>query len=134
MKVIYDTCLYIDFLRYGKHLDLFESRFQIRFLSAIVIMELNAGATSPKLQRSLDMLYYPYSKAGRILAPDTNHYYKAGEVLSRIRKLHGNVKKGFSHDVLLAISASACGATFFTQNKTDFEIIKKIVPLKLECV
>ena len=48
MKVVYDTCLYIDFLRNRDHEDIFLERNQIRFLSPVVLMELLAGVRKNK--------------------------------------------------------------------------------------
>lgn len=134
MKTIYDTNLYIDFLRSADHTQLFSSRFHIRFLSPIVIMELNAGATNVHQKRALEKLYHPYSKGGRILNLEASHFYKAGEILRKIKKGNGSIKAGFSHDVLIALNAAHSGCTLFTRNKKDFEIIRECLSFKLQIV
>ena len=131
MKVIYDTCLYIDFLNSGMHEDLFMSRGHIRFLSGIVAMELRAGATKPKQIATLNTLFKPYFKASRVIGYHENELLLAGEILAKIRKKHGNLKAGFSHDVLIALSAVNIGARIFTTNTKDFKLIAGHLPLKL---
>jgi len=131
MKALYDTCIYIDFLRSGKHSDLLSDRSQFRYLSPVVILELMAGAHRPIQQKALDRLFLPYSKAARIVRLDPNHHYKAGQCLASLR---GPTSKGLSHDVLIAVSALSIGATLFTSNRSDFEKIRRNVPFKVEYV
>lgn len=132
MKVVYDTCLYIDFLRNRKNEGFFLDRNQIRFLSPVVMMELLAGSKTNKEKNGLKHLFKPYIKSDRIIQLGLKEYFQAGEILSKIRKKEGAVKPGFSHDVLIALSASSLGATLLTANKKDFERIKKVHPYKLE--
>lgn len=131
MKAVYDTCLYIDFLREGKWSEIFQNRFHIRFLSPVVLLELNAGVNTISQKKVLDRLFYPYSKAQRIIGIDTNHFYKAGEILSHCRRKIGMPSKGFSHDVLIAVSAFSVGATLFTRDR-GFEFIKPYLRLNLQ--
>jgi len=131
VKALYDTCIYVDFLRSGKHGDLLSDRNQFRYLSPVVILELMAGAHRPIQQRALDRLFLPYSKAARIVRLDPNHYYKAGQCLAALR---GPASKTLSHDILIAISALSIGATLFTSNRGDFEKIRRHVPFRVEYV
>jgi predicted nucleic acid-binding protein len=132
VKTVYDTCVYIDFLRDGRHLDLFSSRHQIRYLSSVVMMELLAGARKPEQRRLLDRMFVPYSKALRLISLDANHFYKAGECLSSLGMRRKEIHMGLSHDVLIAISALSIGATLFTSNKKDFSQIQALLPVKVE--
>ena len=130
MKVVYDTCLYIDFLRSSERLPLFLDRSFIRFLSPIVMMELMAGARTPRHRKILDRLFYPYSRAHRMISLNPQIYYKGGEALAKIGPAH----KGLSHDILIALSAASIGATLFTSNRKDFEKISRFVPVRVEYV
>ncbi|MBI3535047.1 MAG: PIN domain-containing protein [Deltaproteobacteria bacterium] len=132
MKVVYDTCIYIDFLRSGQHQDLFTSRDQIRYLSAVVMMELLSGARTPEHRRALDRLFLPYSKAHRLISLDVNHFYKAGDCLSHLRAKKNDIHLGLSHDVMIAISALSVGATLYTSNSKDFIRIQELLPVKTE--
>ena len=132
MKVVYDTCLYIDFLRASRHLDIFQSQSHIRYLSPIVMMELNAGVRVAKQQTTLDKLYQPYSRAGRIVRLENEHYHLAGKILAKIRD--PLAARRLSHDVLVALAAHAIGAWLFTSNRSDFQLIRKHLAFKLEVV
>lgn len=131
MKVVYDTCLYIDLLRSGDRLSLFRDRNHIRYLSPIVVMELMAGARTPKQRKIVDQLIAPYSKAKRLLFLSPSLYYKAGECLAKL-PAQQVPKKGFSHDLLIALSALSIGATLFTSNKDDFARIRRYIPITVE--
>jgi predicted nucleic acid-binding protein len=130
MKVVYDTCIYIDFLRAGRHHDLFMSREHIRYLSPVVVMELLAGARGPSSRKYLDRLFQPYSKAQRMITLHSNHYYKTGECIARLKAKRGEVGVGLSHDILIAISALSVGATLFTSNRKDFSKIQEYIPFR----
>jgi predicted nucleic acid-binding protein len=132
VKAVYDTSVYIDFLRTGQHRDLFTSRNQIRYLSPIVMMELLAGGRTPELRRKLDRLFLPYSKANRLISLQANHYYKAGECLAGLGAKRRDIHLGLSHDVLIAVSALSVGATLYTTNRKDFSRIGALLPVALE--
>lgn len=132
MKVIYDTCIYIDFLRSSAHQEIFLSRQHVRFLSPVVMMELLAGVKTPHQGAELNKLFKRYAQASRILPMAHGEFYKSGQVLSSIRKKTGSLAKGFSHDVMIAVSAASIGAVLLTSNRKDFEIIKRYIPLRLE--
>lgn len=132
MKVIYDTCVYIDFLKKSEHEQLFYDRTKFRFLSPIVAMELRAGARNTSEIRLLDRLFLPYSNARRLISLNANIYLRAGEIIQRVHQAYGQFSPGFSHDVLIALSAASIGATLFTSNKRDFEKIAAYQTLKLE--
>lgn len=132
MKVVFDTCIYIDYLRAGLRDDLVNDRGFIRYLSPIVLMELRAGTRNLKQARFLDGLFEPYSRAQRIIQLSSNHFYQAGECLANFK---GKPEKvSLSHDILVACSALAVGATLFTANKKDFQAIQKWIPAKMQFV
>lgn len=133
MKALYDTCLYIDLLRSGKRLELFQDRHQIRYLSPIVLMELRAGAQSPRQIRAIEQLIYPYLKASRAVLLEERDYFRAGECLARLAKRQ-SIGRGLSDDVLIALSAVRVGATLYTSNRKDFEPIGRSVAVRIEYV
>ncbi|OGX08845.1 MAG: hypothetical protein A2Z88_01340 [Omnitrophica WOR_2 bacterium GWA2_47_8] len=97
-------------------------------------MELLAGARTPKQRRVVERLLKPYSQASRIIHLEATTYYKAGVALAKLGIDRKSMGKGFSHDLLIALSAHSIGATLFTQNKNDFVLIAKAVPVKLQFV
>lgn len=131
MKVFYDTCVYIDFLRYGKHHELFVSKDQVRYLSAVVFMELKAGASLSSQKKGLESLFKTYEKADRIIVPTLKNYGEAGKCLSRLMTGGNLPHKGFTHDLLIALTARSLGATLFTSNHNDFQKIQKLFPFSV---
>ena len=134
MKSVFDTCLYIDFLKSGRRSELFSERTMFRFLTPVVAMELRAGARGSSDVKSLDRLFSPYSRANRIIGLDANLYLKAGEIIQKSTQVRGSISKGFSNDVLIALSAGSIGATLFTANCEDFELISRFLKFKLVIV
>lgn len=55
-KVVLDTNLYVDWLNRGAHEALFTGPGLIRYLPAVVHMELGVGAVTRKAQRDLGCL------------------------------------------------------------------------------
>ena len=129
MKVVYDTCLYVDLLRQGGHLSLFSDRNHVRFLSPLVLMELKAGAITPKHRKIVDQLIEPYSRVGRIIAMPAGIFSKSGEVLSRLHKARQNLGRGLINDLLIALGARKAMARIVTCDKKDFQIIASYVSI-----
>src|SRR4051794_342926 len=120
MKSLYDTCVYIDFLRNRKHEGIFTNRLHIRYLSPVVMMELRAGVSTSRDVKSLDGLFNAYIRANRLVSISPIEFAKAGKIISDIKTKHGSVKNGLSHDILIALTAASIGATLFTSNGRDF--------------
>jgi predicted nucleic acid-binding protein len=128
LKVIYDTCIYIDYLRAAMRSELFEHQGHIRYLAPIVVMELNAGARSSTQQKALDRLYAPYARAGRVLPLSSDSYHLAGRVLAKLRgKRESHL---IANDILIALSALQVGACLYTANARDFELIAKYIDFR----
>ena len=124
MKVVIDTCVYIDFLNKSKYEEIFYERTMFRFLSPVVAMELRAGAQNHKDIAALDRLFATYSTAHRVVSLSANSFLKAGEVLQKLsKKYSGHSFSAMANDVLIALSAASIGATLVTSNKKDFEKI-----------
>jgi predicted nucleic acid-binding protein len=95
----------------------------VKYLSAIVLMELQAGAFSAEDQRLLLQL--------------TRAFTAAGHVLRGLQSTQGyNVSTAGSliNDVLIALSARSIGATVVTQNERDFRAIQSVRRFKLELI
>lgn len=129
MKVVYDTCLYIDLLRASKRLDLFTDRTHVRYLSPIVVMELRAGAHSKRQRNAVDRLLTLYSKSNRFIQLNANTFYKAGECLSRLGREKLRTHRWLTHDLLIALSALSIGATLFTSDRKDFSLLTSLIPV-----
>jgi hypothetical protein len=101
------------------------------------MMELWAGAFSPRDRKLLRSIITGFSKAERILLPTVRIYEEAGEVLRRLRLFRGYTSAGASglvNDILIALSARSIGAIVITQNERDYVAIQGIRPFKLNVV
>lgn len=137
MKVLFDTNIYINWIRERKHSEIMLDVYTQKYLSNYVLMELWAGAKTKQGGRIIEKLQKPYLKAGRIITLNTNHFITVGQILSDMpNKYKAYIKNaGFVNDLCIGLSALAIGAKFFTTNKTDFKIIKSFIPqLKLEYI
>ena len=105
----------------------------VRYLSAVVVMELRAGAHSRSSRLTIDHLVRVYRASDRLIAPPDAAFDRAGPVLRRL-KLAGREVRSASlvNDVLIALGARTIGATVVTANLSDFEAIRQIEPFALE--
>ena len=132
-KVVLDTNIYIDWLNHGLHEGLMLGPGLVRYLSAVVVMELRAGAHAPAGRLSIDHLVRVYDASDRLIAPPRAVFDRAGSVLRRLKLAGREVRSAsFVNDVLIALGAHAMGATVITANFSDFDAIREIVPFALE--
>jgi len=134
-RVILDTNLYIDWLNQGLQKELMEGPGMVRYLSAIVAMELRAGTTASRAERALDQLVRAYTKAKRLVAPSAHLYETAGVALRRLRNEGRDVRRAaVVNDVLIALTARALGATLLTKDVKDFGVIQDVIGAKVEFI
>ncbi|MSP41491.1 MAG: type II toxin-antitoxin system VapC family toxin [Deltaproteobacteria bacterium] len=133
-RVVVDTNIYIDWLNEGRHEDIIFRRDAVKHLSAVVLMELLAGAFSVEDRRLVRNITLPFAKAHRIVTPTVSIYQEAGDVLRRLQRVRGYTIRsayGLVNDVLIALSARSIGASVITQNERDFAAIQSVRPFKL---
>ena len=133
-RIVIDTNVYVDWLNEGQHEAILFRREAVKYLSAVVLMELSAGAFSARDRRLVREVTSAFAKAGRILLPTVTIYEEAGDVLRRLQESRGYTVAsayGLVNDVLIALSARSIGATVITQNERDFVAIQTIRPFKL---
>jgi predicted nucleic acid-binding protein len=136
-RLIIDSGIYIDWLNTRRHEDILLGPGNVKYLSAVVLMELRAGAFTVRDRRLVQRLETTFSRAGRVLAPTAAIYAQAGDVLRRLQSERGyNIKRGHSivNDVLIALSARSIGATVLTQNAADFRAIQGLRAFALKLV
>ena len=136
-RLVIDTNVYIDWLNKGRHEDVLFQRDAVKYLSAVVLMELRAGAVLRADRRRVRRLETAFERAGRILAPSKALFAEAGDTLRRLQ-IEAGYNIGGSHsvanDVLIALSARAIGATVVTQNERDYRAIERIRSFRLTVV
>jgi len=136
-RVVIDTNVYVDWFNKGRHEAVLFQREAVKYLSAVVFMELSAGAFSAGDRRLVREVTSAFAKAGRILVPTVTVYEEAGDVLRQLQQSRGYTMAsayGLVNDVLIALSARSIGATVITQNERDFVAIQMIRPFKLSLV
>jgi predicted nucleic acid-binding protein len=135
--VLLDTSIYITALRGGGEAVLALRRLVPEvtvWLSAVVLAELYAGATS-RDRRVVERLERDFDRARRILVPNLNDWAQAGKVLARLAADYSYEQIGqarLTNDALIAMSASRQGITIITANERDFARLAQFRPLRWE--
>lgn len=129
-KILLDTNVFIDFLRAELHAEwVFGGKAPlIRFVSAVVFLELHLGANTPKRKQAIDRIEAAFP-ANRVIAPASSLFPRAGQLL---RILHegragGSDRLGPLNDLLIALTAREIGAAVVTSNIADFTRISEQV-------
>jgi predicted nucleic acid-binding protein len=128
-RLVIDTNVYIDWLNKGRHEGVLFQRDAVKYLSAVVLMELRAGAVLRGDRRVVQRLETVFERAGRILTPSQALFAQAGDTLRRLQVEVGyNIggSHSIANDVLIALSARSIGAAVVTENERDYRAIEKI--------
>ena len=90
---------------YCSHAAELERRGSVKNVSAIVLMELWAGARTKKAERLLSQLQRPYESADRIVTLSSEQYISAGQFFSDLAPEHRELCKrsDFVNDVRIAL-------------------------------
>src|SRR5438552_9606093 len=89
LRLVIDTNIYIDWFNAGLHEEILLARKGIKHLSAVVLMELRAGAFGVRDRRFVQRVESAFAKAGRILLPSRAVFAEAGDVLRRLQARRG---------------------------------------------
>jgi len=133
-RVVIDSNVYVDWINRGQHEQVLFQRETVKYLSAVVLMELRAGAFSERDRRLLQRLETAFERAGRVLPPSRTVFAEAGDALRRLQADRGyniGASHSIANDVLIALSARSIGATVVTQNERDYRAIQAVKPFRL---
>lgn len=128
-----DTDLYIDASRHRAARTTL-ARFTVRaafrlYLSAVVSMELRAGARTDEQRDGVDALHAAFAERDRLLVPSANAYAQAGRVLADLAEHEGFAlafaPRSFTNDVLIAASCRERDVVLVTANHRDFTAIAR---------
>lgn len=135
-RVVIDTNVYIDWFNAGRHEDVLFQRDAVKHLSAVVLMELRAGAFTTRDRRLVQRVESAFARAGRILVPSRAVFADAGDALRRLhdRGFRMDARHSIVSDVLIALSARSIGATVVTQNEAHYRAIQAVRPFQLVTV
>jgi len=128
-----DTNVYIRALR-NRHeladLKRFRVRAQARLLvSAIVALELRAGAPTAAHVTAVDDLLELYVRRDRVIVPSFDAYVQAGRIIAtaatKERFPLAEAPRSFINDVILATSCRESDVVLVTDNTRDFTMIQR---------
>jgi predicted nucleic acid-binding protein len=127
VKFTCDTNVLVDVLRDRSAEEAFRvflSRFShLTYLSAVVMLELRAGARTARQVRLLEQdVIRRFSGVNRVFAPSADAFSAAGRLLATAATREGwtaEAHPSLVHDALLAASCRESGVTLITRDK-DF--------------
>lgn len=130
-KILLDTNVFIDYLRTGLHEQWVWGRgaIRVRFLSAVVLLELRIGADTPRRRRAVDRIEAAFP-AERVLAPTAVLWSRAGHLFRLLHREGRDLadRLGPLNDILIALTAWLVGATVVTANLSEFHRIAARLP------
>lgn len=129
--VIFDTSIFIDHLRSGRHRERIESVTGLIRTSSVVLAELWRGATRPAEHEFLRAL----EKNHPVLTPTEKNWLESGQILGKIyadKGITADKLRDLHFDVLIALTARSYGARLVTSNRSDFQTINAYRKVQLE--
>ena len=109
-----------------------------RFLmSAVVMMELIAGADDGSYRRAYEQAFHSYQKSNSLIVPTYDDWLTTSKILyllaqgrkrtqkGRLRPLPPGVAQRLALDALIAVSARRWKAQVVTENWADFKAIQR---------
>ena len=129
--VVFDTSIFIDHLRTGRHQQRIAATTGLVRNSAVVLAELSRGASKPAEREFVERLALNHP----ILTPTENNWLESGRLLTKIHADEGlgpEKLRDLHFDVLIALTARSAGARLVTSNRADFELIASYRKLQLE--
>jgi predicted nucleic acid-binding protein len=101
------------------------------YLHAVVAQELLAGVPDRRREKLVEeSLIAPFERQGRVITPSFEAWKQAGIILSKLVQKGfispGGFKRSFLNDCILAASCREGGVTLITNNKGDFDLIRKV--------
>lgn len=130
-SAIFDTSIFVDVFRHGRHQDKIESFVGLIRTSAVVLAELWRGATNETEHAVLAGLRENHP----VWTPSEGNWIDSALILKRMRKELGfsaGKLRELHFDVLIALTARSNGARVITSNARDFELIQGYRSFELE--
>lgn len=129
--VIFDTSVLADQFRTNCHTGRIRSLAGVLRNSSVVLAELWRGVRDRREHATILAL----EENHLILVPTARIWTESGQILGRIKAEKGlepGKLRDLHFDVLIALTARACGARLITSNRADFELIRKYKSFDLE--
>src|SRR5215468_3473941 len=129
--VVFDTSIFVDHLRTGRHQQQIARTIGLVRNSAVVLAELSRSATKPSEKEFVERL----TRNHPILTPTENNWLESGRLLSKMRVdkgFHAERLRDLHFDLLVALSTRSAGARLVTSDRADFELIASYRRVQLE--
>jgi predicted nucleic acid-binding protein len=135
VRFTFDANVLIDVLRSVDEDAAFETFLRrhshATHLSAVVMLELRAGARTPSQVRHLETFVFgPFERRGRMFAPSVEACRAAGALMASLAKREGwasGAAPSLMNDALLATSCRQQGITLITRD-ADFQRFAPLLP------
>lgn len=129
-RVIYDTGIYVDYLRRGDYARTVETATGLGLvhLSAVVAHELMVGAPDRAALRFLERLVDRFDAVGRLVVPVRLDWLIAGRAIREVGRRHDYEVVGrarLTNDALILATALRIGATVVTRNVDDLTLLRE---------
>lgn len=132
IRVLLDTNVYIDWMNAGGHEAIAVGPGLVRYLSSVVLMELEVGANTLSARRAVKQIAAAFDKAGRIVPPSPAAWRRAGSVLRGLRARGREIRRAsLVHDVMIALTARDLGAAVVTNDASDYAAIQQLVDVSV---
>jgi predicted nucleic acid-binding protein len=128
----YDTSVIIS-----KNLTDLQRMPQSFLMSAVVLMELMAGAEDRSIQKSWAGIFRHYQRQNLLMVPTLEDWFLAAKILyllshsrkllqkGKLKRLPPGVSQRLALDALIAVSARRWKAQVVTENWSDFKAIQR---------
>ena len=129
--LVFDSSIWIDQWRTGRHSERIASIAGVVRLSSVVLAELWRGV----MKKSESDLLNTLERNHPILTPTQKNWLDSGQILSKMRADRGfppEKVRDLHFDVLIALTVRSHGATLITSNRADFELIRTYRDFDLE--
>jgi predicted nucleic acid-binding protein len=107
------------------------------YLCSVVSAELYLGATDPWGVRLIRGFVSRSEKVGRVVTPTHGSWNESARIVAKIGKEEPEFKSKLAallNDALIALCALHIGATVCTENREDFELIRRYRGFALEVI
>jgi len=129
---VIDTSIYLNHFRHGKYREELQKGIFLVRNSSVVLAELYRGCHEPEEREHIDELAENFP----VITPPEKIWLESGKILAQLAKQKGYQPgkiRDLHFDVLIALSARSVGAVLITNNRRDFEEVKKLKDFKLLC-
>ena len=138
MKVLFDSNVYIKSWHDQEFTRWYETfardlRPQT-YASAVVVGECWAGARDKVGRQLVLQVFVPFERTGRIVIPLYSDWKEAGQLIPKLFDLSPTLRSKLGslwNDLLIVLSSLRIGATVYTFNRQDFELIRTVKSFSL---